>query len=189
MASPAPSPAPSYTSEPLSSATPRRRRPGSARGVALSCLVLLTAAAVAGCVADPVRIDAGDLDGADLAACEALLDALPDELADEGERELDPDNAVGAAYGDPPIVVTCVDQVPEGFAADSVCEQVNDVGWFIPDDQVADPDSDAVLTAMTHRPFVQLTVPAEHRPDGAAAALAEVSELIEVHLDLAEECL
>jgi hypothetical protein len=154
----------------------------------LCCLGLLAAAALAGC-ADPVRIDAGDLDGADLAACEAFLDALPDELADEGERELDPDNALGAAYGDPPIVVTCVDQVPEGFAADSVCEQVNGVGWFVPDDQVSDPDSDAVLTAMTHRPFVQLTVPAEYRPDGAAAALAEVSELIEIHLDFADECL
>jgi hypothetical protein len=151
----------------------------------LSCLA---ATLVAGC-ASPVRIEAGDLDGADREACAALLDDLPDELADEGERDLDPEDTLGAAYGDPPIVVTCVADEPEGFAADSVCEQVNDVGWFVPDDQVADPDSDAVLTAMTHRPFVQLTVPAEHRPDGAAAALAELSGPIKDNLEPAEECL
>jgi hypothetical protein len=136
-----------------------------------------------------VRIAAGDLSGADRTACQAFLAALPEELADEGERELDPADTLAAAYGDPPIEVTCVDTTPEGFTDVSVCEQVNDVGWYVPDAQVSDPDSEAVLTAMTHFPHVRLTVPADYRPDGAAAALAELSGPITEHLELVDECL
>jgi hypothetical protein len=154
----------------------------------LSSLLLVVGTALAGC-ADPVRLQVDDLDGADRAACEAFLDDLPDELADEGERDLDPEDALGAAYGDPPMLITCVDEAPEGFAIDSFCEQVNDVGWFVPDDQVADPDADAVLTAMTHHPYVQLTVPPDYRPDGAAAALAELSDPISDNLEPVDECL
>ena len=154
----------------------------------LSCLALLASTTLAGC-ADPVRIDASDLDAADRAACEAFLDDLPDELADEGERDLEPDDALGAAYGDPPIVVTCVDQVPAQFDDEAACEQVNDVGWFVPYDQVADPDADAVLTAMSHHPYVQVTVPGDYRPNGAAAVLADLSKPIADNLELVDECL
>ena len=154
----------------------------------LCCLVLLAATTLAGC-AGPVSIDASELDAADRAACAAFLDDLPDELADEGERDLDPDDALGAAYGDPPIVVTCVAQVPAEFDDVSACEQVNDVGWFVPYDQVADPDADAVLTAMSHHPFVQVTVPADYRPDGAAAVLADLAKPIADNLEGVDDCL
>ncbi len=154
----------------------------------LSCLVVVAGAALAGC-AGPVPIDASDLDAADRAACEAVLDDLPDELADEGERDLEPDDALGAAYGDPPIVVTCVDQVPAEFDEDAACEQVNDVGWFVPADQVADADADATLTALSHYPYVQVTVPGDYRPDGAAAVLADLSKPIADNLELVDECL
>ena len=154
----------------------------------LCCLLPLGAATLAGC-AGPVRIDASDLDPADRAACEAFLDDLPDQLADEGERDVDPADALGAAYGDPPIVVTCVAQVPEEFDSQSSCEQVNDVGWFVPYDQVADPDADAVLTALSHHPFVEVSVPGDYRPDGAAAVLADLAKPIADNLELVDECL
>jgi hypothetical protein len=154
----------------------------------LSCLLVPTVV-LSGCSAGPVRIDAADLDAADRTACQAVLADLPDELADESRRDVQPADAIGAAYGDPPIVVTCVDQVPESFDKFSQCQQVNDVGWYVPDEQVADPDSDAVLTALSHGPFVQVTVPAEYRPDGAAAVLAELSKPISDNLELVDECL
>jgi len=155
----------------------------------LSCVGLAVAAAVCGCSADPVRIGATGLAPADRTACEAVLADLPDELADESEREVEPADTLGAAYGDPAIVITCVDSAPEGFGELAACQQVNDVGWFVPDEQVADPDADAVLTAMSHSPFVQVEIPADHRPDGAAAVLAELSQPISDNLELVDECL
>ena len=152
------------------------------------CLGALCVAALAGC-SGPVTIDTDDLSTADRAACQAVLDDLPDELAREGRRELEPTDTLGAAYGDPAIVVTCRDSAPAGFDDTSPCEQVNDVGWFVPSDQVGDPGATAVLTAMTHRPFVELVVPADYRPDGAAAALSELSDPISDNLELVDECL
>jgi hypothetical protein len=157
----------------------------------LSCLALsaVVALLVSGCSAGPVAIDAADLDAADREACEAVLADLPDELADESRRDVQPTDAIGAAYGDPPIVVTCVDHAPDSFDEFSQCQEVNDVGWYVPDDQVADPDSDAVVTALSHSPFVQVTVPADYRPDGAAAVLAELATPISDNLELVDDCL
>lgn len=154
----------------------------------LSCLGMVAAWGVVGC-SGPVPFEAGELEPADRAACEAFLDDLPDELADEDRRDLEPDDAMGAAYGDPPILVTCVDDVPEGFTDTAVCEQVNEVGWFVPDVQVADPTSEAVVTALSHHPFVEATVPPDYRPDGAAAVLSELAEPISDNLELVDECL
>jgi hypothetical protein len=155
----------------------------------LSCLGVATAVALSGCSAGPVTIHTADLEPADQAACEAVLDDLPDELADEKKREVEPADALGAAYGDPAIVITCVDTAPEGFDELAQCQQVNDVGWYVPDEQVADPDSDAVLTAMSHSPFVQVEIPADYRPEGAAAALAELSKPVADNLELVDACL
>jgi uncharacterized protein DUF3515 len=155
----------------------------------LSCLGVVAALALAGCSEDPVTVATTDLDGADRAACQAFLDALPDELADESDREVEPGDALAAAYGDPPIVITCVDTAPEGFDEVAECQEVNDVGWYVPDEQVADPSADATLTAMSHSPFVQVEIPADYRPDGAAAVLAELSKPISDHLELVDDCL
>ena len=154
----------------------------------LSCLGLVAAAVATGC-SGPVTVDASGLDAADRTACQALVDDLPDELAEEGGRDVEPADALAAAYGDPPIVITCVDTVPTGFDVTAECLQVNDVGWFVPDEQVADPDADAVLTALSHHPFVRVQVPSDYRPDGAAAVLAELSAPIADNLELVDECL
>jgi hypothetical protein len=150
----------------------------------------VAAGALAGCSGpEPVRIDPPELPPAEQAACATFLEDLPVELAEEAAREVEPEYALGAAYGDPPIVITCVDRTPEGFDELAQCQQVNDVGWFVPDEQVADQDADAVLTALSHRPFVEVRVPAEYRPDGVAAVLSELSEPIADNLELVDECL
>ncbi len=86
-------------------------------------------------------------------------------------------------------MITCVDRPPSGFDELAACQQVNDVGWYVPDEQVADQDADAVLTALSHSPFVQVEIPAGYRPDGAAAVLAELSTPISENLELVDECL
>ncbi len=47
----------------------------------------------------------------------------------------------------------------------------------------------AVLTALSHSPFVRVQIPADYRPDGAAAVLAELSKPISENLELVDECL
>lgn len=149
---------------------------------------LLLALPLTAC-SDPVRVDSPALAEAGRAACEAFIEGLPEQLADEDARDLEPADALGAAYGDPPIVITCSEEAPPEFDAFAGCDEVNGVGWFIPESEVKDPDADVVMSAMSYRPIVQVTVPADYRPNGAAAALAELAEPIKEHLDLADACL
>ncbi len=155
----------------------------------LSCLGVAASVSLSGCAAGPVRIDTADLAPADRTACGAFLADLPDELAEESPRDVEPADSLGAAYGDPAIVITCVDAAPTGFDELAACQQVNDVGWYVPDEQVADQEAEAVLTALSHSPFVQVEIPADYRPDGAAAVLAELSRPISENLALVDECL
>ncbi len=155
----------------------------------LCALGVLTSLALSACSAEPVPLATPPLSAGSEQACRDFLDALPETLAGQDRREVEPADALGAAYGDPPIAVTCTDQAPPDFDRFASCDQVNDIGWFIPRALVADPEADAVLSAMSHRPIVQLDVPVDYRPDGAAAALAELSDPIESQLTLADECL
>ncbi|WP_323793441.1 DUF3515 domain-containing protein [Nocardioides sp.] len=148
-------------------------------------LVLLLAA----CSGGPVSVATPDLDGSDRAACEALVADLPDTLADELPREIEPVDALGAAYGDPAIVVRCGVAVPANFnQASSSCEVANGVGWFVAPEEFIDQDADVTLTAAGYRPVVEVRVPGGYRPDGPAAAIAQLAAAIDEHLTLVENC-
>ncbi|MEP6667293.1 MAG: DUF3515 domain-containing protein, partial [Nocardioidaceae bacterium] len=54
--------------------------------------------------------------------------------ADEGARDIEPSDALGAAWGDPPIVLRCGVDKPAGLRRDSACFVVNDVGWLASQD-------------------------------------------------------
>ncbi len=172
----------------LRSTRPRRsaRRPGSAlapRGWLGSLLVL------AACSAGPVTLSTPGVDAADRAACEAFTAALPDSIADETARETDPVDALGAAYGDPAIVVRCGVAVPDGFdQASSSCEVANDVGWYVAPEEFDDQSADVTLSAAGYRPVVSVTLPAQYRPDGPAAAIAQLAAAVDEHLRLVENC-
>jgi len=126
---------------------------------------LLAAAAglLAGCGSDTVPIDAAPLPADDADACADLVDALPDTLAGEPRRAVEPADAPGAAWGDPAIVLTCGVGVPADYAPASTCVGVRGVGWFAPDEALEDHGSDLVMTALTHHPRVSVQVPPEHR--------------------------
>ncbi|UMG94646.1 DUF3515 domain-containing protein [Nocardioides sp. TF02-7] len=137
----------------------------------------------------PVELDVPDLSGADAAACADLVDALPAELADEERVETEPDDAPGAAYGDPPVVVTCGADEPEGFGRGAQCELVNDVPWYIPAEQYDDLGLDLVITAAWHRPRLEVEMPADYRGLGAeAGVMAVLSGLVEEHLTEVATC-
>jgi hypothetical protein len=173
------------------------RRPGSrgTRGaVALASLGALLASVLTAC-GGPPEIASYDLGDADRAACEAFVADLPASLADEERVDVEPAGALGAAYGDPALTVTCGVPVPTDFDQTSRCDEVNGVGWFIPDGTDSDTSVDLRLTAPGYRPVVELVVPADYRPDDpfvgddtTAAALAVLSPLVAEHLSLEQRC-
>ena len=166
----------------------RRRRPGSLRnrGVVASLALLPL---LAGCGSGTVSIDVPDLDGADAATCADLVAALPDTLGGQDRREVDPDDAPGAAWGDPAYVLTCGVPRPEDVPQDAVCNVIGGVGWYLPDDDLRDVGEDVTTTALTHTPYVSLEVPSRYRTEGLDAALAELAPVLRKHLTKGEPCL
>lgn len=145
-----------------------------------------------GCAPERVEMRDPSLTAKDAEACSALTDALPDTLAGEVRRSIEPDSAPGAAYGDPPITVQCGGRMPAGFDRFSPCDEVNGVGWFLPPDQITDPTKDppttATLGTVGWNPIVELRVPADYRPEGLAATLSDLAPLISEHLEQVQPC-
>lgn len=150
------------------------------------CSVLATG--LAGCAPDPVAIEDTGIAAADARACRELVEALPDRLGDREQVPTTPGDALGAAWGDPAIVLTCGVDEPEDFSRTAVCQEVNGIGWFVPDAALEDESVGATLTTVGHRPRVAVTVPAGQRPEGVAAALAGVAEAVEAHTELVRPC-
>ena len=150
---------------------------------AVACTALL---AVVACAPDAVSIDSPDLDGAARTACRELLDALPSDLAGQERRDIDPDDALGAAWGDPAIVLRCGAGTPDGFTRFSACEEVNGVGWYVPEDQVADGSADVTLTTIGFQPRVELRIPSDYRPPNDV--LVQLAAPIKKHLALVKPC-
>lgn len=152
-------------------------------------VAVVAAALVLAACGGPVELDVPELSAADAAACDALAAELPDTLADEERVETEPADAPGAAYGDPPIVVTCGADEPEGFGPGAQCELVNDVPWYIPAEQYDDLDLDLVITTAWHQPRLEVVVPADYRGLGAeAGVMAVLSPLVEEHLAEVATC-
>ena len=142
----------------------------------------------AGC-GGPVEIDVPELSTTDEAACRAFAADLPDTLGDEDRVEVEPADAPGAAYGDPPIVVACGAGEPEEFGPGAQCELVNGVPWFIPPEQYDDLGLDLEITSAWHEPRARVLVPADYRGTGLEAGImAVLSPLVEKHLSEAGTC-
>lgn len=127
--------------------------------------------ALVGC-SGPGPVDiagAPTLTGTELAACTALTADLPDSLGDGlARRELASPLPGAAAFGDPPVVVTCgAEGVAAGYQPDALLSEVDGVGWFAEqlDDRVR-------YSTPTRRPQVVLTLPADRQAFEVLVALA-----------------
>lgn len=145
-----------------------------------------------GCGSSKVQVDDPELSAEDAATCARFLDALPNALAGELRRPIDPEGAPAAAYGDPAITLTCGGQMPDGFDEFSTCDEVNGVGWYVPADQITDPTAgqapDATLGTVGWSPVIALFVPATYRPEGLAAALSELAPTVKDTLEQVRPC-
>ena len=149
----------------------------------VSGCLLLTA-----CGGGPVEIDAPELGGADRDACAGFVEALPATLVEEEPREVEPDDVLAAAYGDPAIVALCGVDLPVGFNRASACEEVEGVGWYAPPEQYDDQTADVTIFAVSHRPVVELRLPSDYRPNGLAAALAALAGPVTENLEEVHDC-
>ncbi|GAA0968778.1 DUF3515 domain-containing protein [Nocardioides aquaticus] len=168
-----------------------RSRP-SGRAAAAVAAALGVVLAVGGC-SGPVDVDVPDLDPAQQAACERLVEALLDRLEDLGEDgldrvEVDPADATAAAWGDPAVVVTCGVDAPEGYDRFQLCQEIDGVGWFVDDADLQDEPTEVTLTAVGYRPRVSLIVPAEYWPMGGSSVAAEVAGPVLDATELVDAC-
>jgi hypothetical protein len=164
----------------------RRLGPFQGRGVVASALACLLLAA---CGSSKVPIDDPDVSAADRAACEALVDDLPDTLAGELRRPVDPDDALGAAWGDPAYVLTCGVPEPTDYEPTAECSVIKGVGWYVDDDQLSDLRVDATPIALSLAPYVEVQVPSRYRTEGIDRALAELAPVLKKHLGEGLSCL
>ena len=159
---------------------------------AVAAIVAMAAMVLSGC-SGAVDVDVPDLDAEQRAACDRLVDALPDRLEDLGDAglergEVDPGDAPAAAYGDPAVVVTCGVARPDAYDRFATCQEIDGVGWFVPEDQVGDEPTDVTLTAVGYRPRVEVAVPAEYWPMGSPSVTAALAAPVRDSVELANRC-
>lgn len=148
-----------------------------------ACLLL------AACSPGRVPVDGHDLSGGDRVACEALVADLPDTLAGELRRSVQPDDAPGAAWGDPAYVLTCGVPEPADYEPTAECSVIAGVGWYVPEDQLSDLRVDATPVALSLTPYVEVQVPSRYRTEGIDRALAELAPVLQEHLGEGRPCL
>jgi hypothetical protein len=167
---------------------PRRLGPLGVRGVRVGTTALLVAFSLAACADEPVTLESPSVSRADYRTCNQFLADLPHHLAGQEWRKVNPAAALGRAWGDPPSIVRCGVDVPPDFDQTAGCQVANGIGWYVPQSQIDDQGADAVFTAVGYRPVVELDVPHDYRPEGGAAAIAELADDVKQHLELVEKC-
>jgi hypothetical protein len=122
-------------------------------------------------------------------ACAALADGVPTKLLKEPQREVS-DPEAGAAWGDPPVVLSCGVDMPADFMPGASCEEVNGVGWYVPTDQFADDRMDLTLYTIGRSPIVRVDIPSDYRANLAFAAdtLSSLASAIKKHTKLEKPC-
>ena len=163
------------------------RRPESlrTRGVVMCGVAVVLSGLLAGCTGS-VEIDSPDVGARTRSACARFLDVVPEKVSGERQRRTEPNDALGAAWGDPPIVVTCGVEMPTEFDEFSPCEEVDGVGWFIPESAYTEPDEDVSITTIGWSPTVRIDVPPEYRPP--ADVLVEIGAAVKKALTQTKPC-
>ncbi|MCV2488923.1 DUF3515 domain-containing protein [Geodermatophilus sp. YIM 151500] len=109
------------------------------------------------------------------AACPGLMAELPLELAGEPSRRVDSDTPYAYAWGEPPLVLVCGVDRPEGFDLGASLIQINGVQWFVDTD---DPDL-TVWTAVDRPVYVEVQVPAAVDSAGVTQLTVPIGRTLE----------
>lgn len=131
--------------------------------------------AVTGCgrsvAVEPLAID----DASTAAACGALIADLPQQLSAGRAWTVEPDPRSTAAWGSPPVVLRCGDDVPTPAATDQLLV-VDGVTWL-----VRTLTGGEEFTTVGLAPGVMVIVPSQYTP--TAAVLTELGPSVAKHTD------
>ena len=142
--------------------------------MAAASLLLLTGCSGAVELPDPTP------DAAARAVCDGLLGSLPATVLNGTRRPTKP-GGLTAAWGDPPITLSCGVPVPPGLTAASECLEVQGVGWF-----AEEVEGGMLYTTIGRRAFVELGVPEHYAPE--AGALVDVAAAVSARDPLQQPC-
>ncbi len=107
--------------------------------------------------------------------CPALMADLPLELAGEPSRRVDSDTPYAYAWGEPPTVLVCGVDRPDGFTVSSGLIQINGVQWFV---DTSDPDV-TVWTTVDRPVHVEVQVPSSSDSAGVTALTVPIAAHLE----------
>ncbi len=114
----------------------------------------------------PVHTPAGGSE----AVCAALVAALPDVVADAVRREVQPESAAVAAWGQPPVILRCGVEPPAADPGTAVLE-VDGVGWV-----AVAGDGGTFFTTVDRDARVEVAVPDDYAPE--AEVLADLAPAV-----------
>lgn len=149
----------------------------------MACLA--TVALLAGC-GGPVDVDAPELTSAESSTCADLVAALPDTVDDLERRDTEPADAPAAAWGDPPVVLRCGVDMPPSFDDYATCQEVNGIGWYIPDEQVTGAPEAITMTTIGRDVNIEVALPEEHFPP--ANTMVDLSDAISSTTEELDPC-
>jgi hypothetical protein len=154
---------------------------------AFVCLALASILLLAGCASGPVEVDSPSLQDGPARRCAGLTRALPETVAGQQRRDVDPADAFGAAWGDPPIVLRCGVGRPAGFDPTfGSCQSANGVDWYIPERQITGEPVDIAMTTIGRAANVEVRLPAEYFPP--AEAMVDLAPAIKATLPSVKPC-
>jgi hypothetical protein len=128
---------------------------------------------------------------ADARACGGLVDAVPDRVAGQDRRSVEPDKGLVAAWGSPAIVLTCGVPRPAGLRPDSQCFTVDGIDWLATQGgrevhTRAPIEGTLVFTTVDRSPYVAVRVPPAYEP--AADALVDLGAAVKQHTTSVGHC-
>ena len=153
-----------------------------ARRIAAGATPLLLLAA---CGESAVDLAVPDLEPNAARSCAALVETRPEQVADQPRRDVEPADVPGAAWGDPAIELVCGVPKPEGFTRTSICTTVDDVDWYVPEEQL-EQQGDLVMTLVNREQYVEVRMPAEYWPP--ATTLADLGPAVSSALEATGSC-
>jgi hypothetical protein len=120
---------------------------------------LLGAVTLAAC-SGPVPVQSPNPSDSAAARCADLLAALPDEVDGLPAREVEPADALAAAWGDPAVVLRCGVERPAALTPSSSVYTIDSVTWF-PEELTAG----YLFTTYDRSVYVEVTVPDDYAPE------------------------
>lgn len=108
------------------------------------------------------------------APCEAVMRALPLELAGEQSRPVASDSPFVYAWGDPAVVLVCGVDRPAGWVTTAAAIQINGVQWFV---DTSDPAT-TTWTTVDRPVYVEVRLPADVDSAPATALSAPLSQAL-----------